>query len=146
MSSYLEITQNIQEILDDNKQKISNKLYLQISDLNKKAFDIQSNNIYRVEYIISKPLHISENFYRTKIIKEKSLVKLPQEDFEKLKEYLDNNRCQCSNLIINNVKDQINIHSHEINCNTICRECEDCETENTVQIISEIHILSIVKD
>ena len=144
--SYLDITQNIQEILDDNKTKISNKLYLQISDLNKKAFDIQSSNIYRVCYMTSKPLHISENYYRTKIIKETSLVKLQQEDFEKLTEYLDNNRCQCSNLIIQNIKEQLNIHSREIIGNTICSECEDCETQSSIQIISEIHILSIVKD
>ena len=145
-NEYLSIIAKSQEVLDDNKTKISNKLYVELSNLNQQAYNIQSNNIYRVEYIITRPLHISENYYRSKLMKHKALVKLPQEDFEKLTVYLDNNRCQCSNLIIQNIKDQINIISHEINCNTLCRECEDCETENTVQIISEIHILSIAKD
>jgi hypothetical protein len=144
--SYLEITQNIQEVLDDNKQKISNKLYIELSNLNQQAYNIQSNNIYRVCYVISKPLHISECYYRTKLMKEQSLVKLSPEDYEKLTVCLEGNHCQCSNLVIQNIKEQLNIHSHEINCNTLCSDCEDCETENTVQVISEIYILSIVKD
>lgn len=145
MSSYLDITQQIQEVLDDNKQKISNKLYLQISDLNQKGYNIQSDNIYRIEYIISKPLHISENFYRTKIMKHKALVKLCEEDYDKILHYI-NNSCQCSNLIVENIKEQINLNSREIIGNTICSECEDSETQNSIQVISEIYILSIIKD
>ena len=145
-SSYLEITQQLQEILDDNKIKLSNKLYLQMSDLNQKAYNIQSNNVYKVEYITSKPLHISENYYRTKMCKEKSLVKLPQEDYEKLVESLEENHCQCSNLIVQNIKQQINVRSHEVIGSTLCSECEDCENQSSIQLISEIHLLSIVKD
>ena len=144
--SYLEITKSIQEILDDNKNKLSNKLYLELSNLNQKAYNIQSNNIYNVEYITSKPLHISENYYRTKIVREKALIKLCQEDYQKLCDCLEGNHCQCSNLIVQNIREQLNARSHEVIGNVVCSDCEDCENQSSIQVISEIYILSITKD
>jgi len=87
----------IQTIIDDNKQKLGDDLYLKLCNETKKMYTkrVKKPSVYEVGYLFS---HIDADtdedcvgFFNTYLKKHKALITLTNEEFKNIKEAIDRN-------------------------------------------------------
>ena len=74
--------QNTQHILDEAKEQISEKIYLDLSDSLKKVFDIKPQNMYRVTFLFNQYKKIQVDYYADKFKTINTIVELCHDEYE----------------------------------------------------------------
>ena len=73
--------EELQSLLDDNKESIGDDLYLKMCELNKAQFEEKKNSFYKVTYCVSIPSKISTNDYYLEIQMKSAIVQIPEENY-----------------------------------------------------------------
>jgi regulator of sigma D len=85
----IKIAQELQDYLDEHKQKISDEIYKNISGMNLRQFVVNNNNFYKVTYITHNVRKYDQKYVRIEPEKKYTYVKIPEEVYVKLQEHLD---------------------------------------------------------
>jgi len=147
----INIAKELQEYLDENKEKLSSEIYKNISELNLKQFNVQQNNFYKVTYLIQKLRKYDQYQVGIKAEKKSSIVKIPEEVYTELKKHIDDGKnCIDCNLQFYIVKNQLNIEDlyltfeGESTCDdTDCLESSDYFRE--IHFNNSVSVLAIEK-
>src|SRR6056300_1673561 len=121
----LEIAKQLQDYLDENKEKLSDEIYKNISEMNLKQFNIQTHNFYKVTYISYKARKYDQFQVGINPDKKTTIIKIPDETYVQLKEHLDGGKtCIDCLLKFDIVKKQLFIEDNYISFEGQ-EKCED---------------------
>jgi regulator of sigma D len=148
----IKIAQELQDYLDEHKQKISDEIYKNISGMNLRQFVVNNNNFYKVTYITHNVRKYDQKYVRIEPEKKCTYVKIPEEVYVKLQEHLDKGHtCIDCNLQFDIIKKQINLSDNYVTFEGT-EKCHDDDCEfyaeyfREVKIYNPIIILRIEKD
>jgi regulator of sigma D len=72
----IKIAQELQDYLDEHKQKISDEIYKNISGMNLRQFVVNNNNFYKVTYITHNVRKYDQKYVRIEPEKKCTYVKI----------------------------------------------------------------------
>ena len=138
--------EQMQSLLDDNKESIGDDLYLKMCELNKAQFEQKKNCFYRVNYCISVPSKISTNDYYIEIQLKSSIVQIPEENYTHILSKISH--CQ-HDLVFCSVFEQLSKYNFEMISSYYSECCSeavcDCDGYTKTNIESRPRLVSIVK-
>jgi hypothetical protein len=131
----------IQELIDEEKENMTDVNYLKICKLTKKLYEQQSG-FYDVSYLetyITK----SHDDYRVEFKKYISEIRLPIEVYTKIKDKIltDGYSTICRH-VINDSFDKLKIFNQELYVDSFCDECSEFNTGN-IEIKQNVIIVKI---
>ena len=74
--------QNTQNILDEAKEQITEKIYLDLSDSLKKVFDIKPQNIYRVTFLFNQYKKLQVDYYEDEFKTINTIVEICNDEYD----------------------------------------------------------------
>lgn len=143
------ISIQLQTTIDDNKEKINDQLYLQLSNLSLALNKTEQNNLYTLKFLTTRPIRLSYNHYQTSLEVHKQILKLSEEQVNYIKQRLETNTlCDlCCCIILGGISDQLAV-SKKDTCIPIERSecfCGSSDEDNDSNQPSEISIKSSCK-
>ena len=135
---------DLQTIIDDNKEILTDGTYVKMCELTQKIMDNQKTNCYTVEYLESYITKISGT-YQVDFKPYKTIIKLSDETVKKLQTRITEEGIikLCYHMLceeFNNLK----IVKQEINCDTICSDCSE-HVEVEIEVKNNVLIKKITK-
>ena len=138
--------EQLQSLLDDNKQSIGDDLYLKMCSLNQAQFEEKKNSFYRVTYCVSSPQKTGNNDYFLNIKILTGIVKIPEENYIHVLSKI--NGCQCD-LVFCSVFEQLPKYTCEMVSSYYSECCAeavcDCDGYTKTNIECKPKIISIIK-
>jgi len=135
----------LQSIIDENKEKLSDGSYLKICELNQQIMNNTVNGFYQIEYLESYITKIDGDKYGVEFKQHTSYVKLTEEIFKKITEQIDNQKYAllCTHAV-SDMAQLFKINKQQIYSQAFCDECSEFN-DSEVVIKNNIIILKVVK-
>lgn len=140
----------IQDVLDEIKEEITDGIYLKLSNKLLKAFDTQ-NEFFTINYLSTDLIRNSSNDYKIIHNDRQQIVKGSLSQYNSISTILNNHKIirNCSHLNLEDIFDQLinnNSSSIESNCcsSGVLLE-EDCDVSHEITINNSILIIGISK-
>jgi hypothetical protein len=137
--------QELQSIVDEEKQNLSDGSYLTICELTQKIMNSSVNSFYEVEYLESYITKKDGDTYVVEFKNFTSYVKLSEEIFKKITEQLDKQKYAllCTHAV-SDMAQFFKINKQQIYSQAFCDECSEFNDAEVV-IKNNIIILKVVK-
>lgn len=137
--------QELQSIIDENKENISDGSYLSICELTKKIMDSSKNSFYEIEYLETYISKKNPDLYGIEFKNYKSYLQLTDIVLNNITEQIEKNGFSkiCQH-VLNESFEMTKINKQELYGTGYCDECSDpCESE--IVIKNGILILKVTK-
>ena len=145
MTSNTNNIQELQSILDDQKENLSDGSYLSICALTQKIMDKSKNSFYEIEYLETYISKKNPDLYGIEFKNYKSYLQLTDIVLNNIAEQIEKNGFSkiCQH-VLNESFEMIKINKQELYGTGYCDECSDpCESE--IVIKNGILILKVTK-
>ena len=73
------IAQQLQTLVDDNKEKMSDGFYNDFCSLNIQNYEKENNNLYTIKYFTVKFMYTDYNVYMSRYVESRQILKLSSE-------------------------------------------------------------------
>jgi hypothetical protein len=135
----------LQSIIDDQKENLSDGSYLKICELNQQIMNNAINVFYQIEYLESYITKIDGDTYGVEYKNFTSYIKLTEEIFNKLTEQIDKQKYAllCTHAV-SDMSQLFKINKQQIYSQAFCDECSEFN-DSEVVIKNNIIILKVVK-
>jgi hypothetical protein len=135
----------LQSIIDDQKENLSDGSYLKICELNQQIMNNAANGFYQIDYLES---YITKKDGDTYVVEFKpftSYLKLTDETFNKITEQIDKQKYAllCTHAV-SDMAQLFKINKQQIYSQAFCDECSEFN-DSEVVIKNNIIILKVVK-
>lgn len=136
----IEIVAEMQNVLDENKSELSDKVYKNLSELNLKQFEIHKNNFYSITYLVQRARRDYQSSVTVRPVKKQQYIKIPEETYQELKTHLDSGKnCLDCLLCFDIIKQQLIIDENYLNFEG-SESCEDEECLYRSEYFREVKI------
>lgn len=139
--------EQIQSLLDENKEKIGDDLYLKMCDLNKNQYMYNKNSFYRVTYVVAFPSKTGASDYILNVKFKSAIVKMPEDNYNHVMTNITTG-CQCD-LVFSSLFEQLPKFTCEMIASYYSECCAeqvcDCDSYTKISIEARPKLISIVK-
>jgi len=134
----------LQSLIDDQKENLSDGSYLTICELTQKIMDSQISGFYQIEYLESFLTKI-DGSYQVDFRPHKTYIKMSDKTFETLQKRLaDEGIIKLCYHMLSEEFQNLKIVKQEICCENICTDCSEM-VESDIQVKNNVIIKKIIK-
>ena len=147
------IAQQLQTLVDDNKELMSDGFYNDFCSLNIQNYEKENNNLYTIKYFTVKFMYTDYNVYISRYIESRQILKLSSEQvsYLELNTKNGNSVSTCCSLILEDIIPRLNIDNTPSVLplqRSVCfcgNDDDDISSEDSISIRSFVRITNIEK-